>query len=45
MWRRGVVYLLVIGKQGWIIQDDDPGGTKFTDAHNGFNDLSRIAMI
>ena len=37
--------LLALEDTGIITQDTEPGGTALFDARNGFNKLSRLAMI
>ena len=37
--------LLSLEATGILIQDAKPGGTTLVGARNGFNDLSRLAML
>ena len=37
--------LLTLEATGNLTKDAETGGTKLVDAHNGFNDLSRLAMF
>ena len=37
--------VLALESTGILPQDADPGGTTLVDACNGFNDMSRLAML
>ena len=37
--------LLELGALYFLTQDSEPSGTMFVDARNGFNKLSRLAML
>ena len=37
--------LLELEAAGILTQDDEPGGTTLVDAHNGFNELSRLETL
>ena len=37
--------LLALEATGLLTQDADPGGTTLLDAHNGLNEMSRLAML
>ena len=34
-----------LGSLEFLTQDAEPSGTTLVDAHNGFNELSRLAML
>ena len=37
--------MLALEATGFQTHDEEPGGTTFVDAWNGFNDLSRLALL
>ena len=36
---------MTLGSLDFLTQDEEPSGTTPVDAHNGFNELSRLAML